>query len=230
VTDGINTQVLPIGIDPSGTDEFDLGLDVLAPPMPPAGAFGTLLEWKNEQYFKDIRDNTTNVKKFVLRYQSQTGGSIVLSWDSSSLSLLGDFQIVDDITGTLFSFNMMTADSLEISSSQFITDKLRIVVNIDLTGTENHKDQSPIIYLLEQNYPNPFNSLTLIKFTLLKSEYTTLKVFNIVGKEVTTIKSDKLNQGNHAYEFDGINLASGVYYYQLVAGEYREVKKMILLK
>ncbi len=58
----------------------------------------------------------------------------------------------------------------------------------------------------------------------------TLKIFNILGKEVATIVSNKLNQGNHTYKFVGKNLASGVYYYQLVAGEFREVKKMILLR
>jgi flagellar hook assembly protein FlgD len=59
---------------------------------------------------------------------------------------------------------------------------------------------------------------------------TTLKVYNILGKEVSTIVSKRLNQGNHTYTFDGKNLASGIYYYQLVAGEYRGVKKMILIK
>jgi len=55
-------------------------------------------------------------------------------------------------------------------------------------------------------------------------------VYNILGKEVSTLVSRKLNQGNHTYTFDGKNLASGIYYYQLVAGEYREVKKMIMIK
>ena len=85
-------------------------------------------------------------------------------------------------------------------------------------------------YVLRQNYPNPFNPSTTIEFTLPKSEYVKLKIFNILGKEVATLVSRKLNQGNHTYQFDGKDLASGVYYYQLAAGEYREVKKMILLR
>jgi hypothetical protein len=88
----------------------------------------------------------------------------------------------------------------------------------------------PNAIYLSQNYPNPFNPSTKIEFTLPKSEHTTLKVFNILGKEVSTLVSKKLNQGNHTYTFDGKNLASGIYYYQLVAGEYREVRKMILLR
>ncbi len=85
-------------------------------------------------------------------------------------------------------------------------------------------------YELFQNYPNPFNPSTTIKFQIPNSKFTTLKVYNILGKEVATLVSRKLNQGNHTYTFDGKNLASGIYYYQLVAGEHREVKKMILLR
>jgi len=88
----------------------------------------------------------------------------------------------------------------------------------------------PKHYELHQNYPNPFNPSTTIEFDLPKSEFVELKVFNILGKEVSTILSNKLNQGNHSYQFDGKTLASGIYYYQLVAGEYKEVKKMILIK
>jgi len=85
-------------------------------------------------------------------------------------------------------------------------------------------------FALSQNYPNPFNPSTTIEFRLPQPEYVELKIYNILGKEVMTLVSMKLNQGNFNYTFDGINLASGIYCYQLVAGEYMEAKKMILLK
>jgi len=85
-------------------------------------------------------------------------------------------------------------------------------------------------FSLSQNYPNPFNPSTTIEFTLPKSEFVELKIYNILGKEVSILVSKKLNQGNYTYTFDGSNLASGVYYYQLVAGDFRQVKKMILLR
>jgi hypothetical protein len=88
----------------------------------------------------------------------------------------------------------------------------------------------PVAFTLSHNYPNPFNPSTSIEFTLPKSEFVELKIFNVLGKEVATLVSKKLNQGNHTYQFDGKNLASGIYYYQLVAGDFKEVKKMILLK
>jgi len=88
----------------------------------------------------------------------------------------------------------------------------------------------PEEFSLKQNYPNPFNPSTTIKFQIPTSEFITLKVYNILGEEVATLVSKKLNIGNHTYTFDGKNLASGIYYYQLVAGDYREVRKMIMLK
>ncbi|TFH46761.1 MAG: T9SS type A sorting domain-containing protein, partial [ANME-2 cluster archaeon] len=100
----------------------------------------------------------------------------------------------------------------------------------DITNVEEDLTSIPSYLALSQNYPNPFNPSTTIEFSLPKSEFVELKVYNILGKEVETLVSNKLNQGNHTYTFDGKNLASGVYYYQLVAGDYREVKKMILLK
>jgi uncharacterized protein (TIGR02145 family) len=99
---------------------------------------------------------------------------------------------------------------------------------------------------LLQNYPNPFNPSTTIEFTLPKSEFVELKVYYILGKEIFILESKKLNQGRYTYTFDGSKLASGIYYYQLTAGDpstdlsraesrgsgqiFREVRKMILLR
>ena len=107
-----------------------------------------------------------------------------------------------------------------------------IHLTIDETSDikENLLQHREMKYMISQNYPNPFNPSTTIEFTLPKSEFTTLKVYNILGKEVANLVKAQLNQGNHRYQFDGSNLASGVYYYHLVAGDYRVVKKMILIR
>jgi hypothetical protein len=107
-------------------------------------------------------------------------------------------------------------------------------VPLRVQGTTNIEEESvsflPGSYILHQNYPNPFNPSTTIILELPKSVLVELNVYDILGRYVSTIVSNKLNQGNYTYTFDGQNLASGIYYYQLVAGEYREVKKMILIK
>lgn len=85
-------------------------------------------------------------------------------------------------------------------------------------------------FVLMQNYPNPFNPTTVISWQLAVSSHVDLSVYNLLGEKVATLVSERMNAGYHTYQFDGKNLASGVYYYQLVAGDFREVKKMILLR
>jgi hypothetical protein len=99
-----------------------------------------------------------------------------------------------------------------------------------ITGISVTNQVSPDNFSLKQNYPNPFNPSTTIEFTLPNPEYVKLKVYNILGKAVSTLVSRKLNQGNHTYTFDGKNLASGLYYYRIQAGKFQDMKKMILLK
>ena len=112
----------------------------------------------------------------------------------------------------------------------FWNDTFSVFVHKDPLGLAKNDENIPLEFALKQNYPNPFNPSTSIEFSLPKPEYVELKVYNIIGEQVVTLVSNKLNSGNHTYQFDGKNLASGVYYYQLTAGEYREVKKMILLR
>jgi hypothetical protein len=85
-------------------------------------------------------------------------------------------------------------------------------------------------FSLSQNYPNPFNPTTIIEFTLPKTSEVSLKVFNILGEEVTILVSDRLSTGSYSYKWDASNLASGVYLYRLQAGDYVEIRKMILMR
>ena len=84
--------------------------------------------------------------------------------------------------------------------------------------------------MLYQNYPNPFNPVTNIKFSVLKSGQVTLKVYDIKGSEIATLVNMQMNSGSYVYDFNAANLPSGAYFYKLTAGEFTEVKKMILVK
>ncbi len=97
-----------------------------------------------------------------------------------------------------------------------------------VTGVQNNF--VPSDYSLYQNYPNPFNPSTTIKFDLPVSDFVTIKVYDIAGREVTTIIDKKMSAGTHELKFDGSKLASGVYFYRLETPRNIEVKKMILLK
>jgi len=93
-------------------------------------------------------------------------------------------------------------------------------------------------YALNQNYPNPFNPSTTIEFSIPKTEYVTLKIYNILGKEVTTLVSDKLTPGIHKYTWDATDFASGLYYYRIETSDpstssgqlFVKTRKLLLIK
>jgi len=89
---------------------------------------------------------------------------------------------------------------------------------------------NPKIYHLKQNFPNPFNPSTKIKYSLLKSENVKIEIFNLLGQKIETLLNGQMPAGLHEIEFTDKNLPSGIYLYRIQAGEYHEVKKMILLK
>jgi hypothetical protein len=85
-------------------------------------------------------------------------------------------------------------------------------------------------FALAQNYPNPFNPTTNIHYTLPKSEFVSVKIFNILGQEVQTLVSEQQTAGEYTVRFDASRLTTGVYFYQLHAGSFSEVRKMMLVK
>lgn len=89
---------------------------------------------------------------------------------------------------------------------------------------------SPVNFQLEQNFPNPFNPRTNIKFSLPEPGFTSLVIYDILGNEVSILLNEVKSAGEYQFEFDASDLNSGIYYYQLISGSYRETRKMVLLK
>jgi len=100
----------------------------------------------------------------------------------------------------------------------------------DSTISVIQDDNPQLTYRLEQNYPNPFNSSTIIRFQISRREFVTLKVYDILGREVATLINAEKPAGNYKVEFNAQNLTSGVYVYRLQAGIFSDVKKLLLLK
>jgi hypothetical protein len=99
-----------------------------------------------------------------------------------------------------------------------------------LTSVEPITNTVPQQVTLSQNYPNPFNPSTEIEFTVVKSGVTTLKVYDMLGKEVVTLVNESLNPGTFRTRLDGARLSSGTYFYTLTTGQTRITKKMLLMK
>jgi hypothetical protein len=104
-----------------------------------------------------------------------------------------------------------------------------------LIGIINISYEVPAKFELTQNYPNPFNPTTKFKFSLPKESDVSIVVFDITGRVVNTLANAKFGAGQYEVDWDGRNsmnnqIASGVYFYKIIAGNYTDVKKMILLK
>jgi hypothetical protein len=88
----------------------------------------------------------------------------------------------------------------------------------------------PTNFSLSQNYPNPFNPTTIISYSIPKSAVVTLKVYDVLGKEIAILINGNQNVGTYNVSFDASHFSSGVYFYQLMSGNYTSIKKMIILK
>jgi len=105
----------------------------------------------------------------------------------------------------------------------------RLLTN-QLIGIPNIGSETPVNYSLYQNYPNPFNPNTNITFDLPKGEFTSLKVFDILGREVSVLVNEFKQQGRYSINFNAFELSSGIYFYSLQSGNITITKKMILSK
>ena len=99
-----------------------------------------------------------------------------------------------------------------------------------VTALDGETDQLPDKFALEQNYPNPFNPSTTIKYSIPNQTNVTIKVFDVLGCEVTTLVNEEKPAGTYEVTYDASGFSSGVYFYKLKAGNYVETKEMILLR
>ncbi|MBI5471547.1 MAG: T9SS type A sorting domain-containing protein [Ignavibacteriae bacterium] len=97
-------------------------------------------------------------------------------------------------------------------------------------SVDQNRPAQPEEFALRQNYPNPFNPTTVIRFTISSSQFTTLKVFDVLGREVATLVNEVKQPGEYTQPFDPAGLPSGVYFYRLTAGSFTETRRMLLLR
>jgi len=97
-------------------------------------------------------------------------------------------------------------------------------------GIHNGGTETPVNYSLSQNYPNPFNPTTIINYQIPKAGNVKLVVYDVQGKETAILVSQKQSAGSYSVDFNGNDLATGIYFYQLTAGDFTNTKKMLLIK
>jgi len=99
-----------------------------------------------------------------------------------------------------------------------------------ITSVETFSTDLPSQFSLDQKYPNPFNPKTTINYSVSQVSFVTIKVYDVLGREVATIVNENKPVGNYRVEFDSGKLVSGIYFYRLQAGNFIQTKKMVLLK
>ncbi len=186
------------------------------------------------QFIQEEFTDLSDVKTWQVQvYSKNTDQEHVLSWDNQSASDQNLYVYLVDMEREEI-IPMHQETEYRFKPSQNVTR-----FKIYATQDASFKPQIvPLVYKLQQNYPNPFNPKTTIRFGLPEEadgKQVTLKIFDVLGREVRTLYSGKLSKGYHKFEWDGTNqarrqVASGVYFYQLISGKKKLVRKMVLLR
>lgn len=172
----------------------------------------------------------------VIFYQAPAGSQdVTVEIDSQPINVsLTGTGVPDDSTGlnvltSVVSLSSAGDKTVKITGSNVLVDWIQFVRK-DIVSSVKGRSGVPNGFELSQNYPNPFNPTTNINFSIAKASNVKLIVYNVLGQKVKTLVNTFMNAGAYTVDFNGTNLASGVYLYNIEAGDFRISKKMILLK
>jgi hypothetical protein len=199
--------------------------------------------------FGNTRDSSSIFPGFwIITTSSQTVdafGTIVLPWNTfDALRISAVDQIEEYAGGILISqytntyFNWLTKnggifeadlDSNSATTGTVALSSASLTQIVNTTSVEN-ENNPPSDFVLYQNYPNPFNPATIIKYNIPYYSNVTLKVYDVIGKEVATLVNESKSAGNYEVVFKADNLSSGIYFYKLISGDVVQTKKMVLLR
>ncbi|HAP34958.1 MAG TPA: hypothetical protein DCQ28_03095 [Bacteroidetes bacterium] len=174
-------------------------------------------------------------------YRVQIDGDSVLTnassvfWSITELAKYADAWTIKPLSGTAFAQTDMLQNGFVIipegaASRDILIIKTGAKYTKVLTSVDDQQIESPREFSLSQNFPNPFNPETKIQYALPSTERVSLKVFDILGKEVATLVNQVQQQGHYTVRFNGTALSSGMYFYRIQTGSYISVKRMILIK
>ncbi len=199
------------------------------------GNNGTILRSTN--WGKTWSANTQYLTSEHLRSIDYYGPKVTVCGDNGKIMTSSDFGFffVDQLNAenrnlygvALKGFNVGVAVG-EIGSAAF--GALFFTSANGVVGITQNGSEVPTVYSLSQNFPNPFNPVTKINFALPKQGLVTLKVYDMLGREVSTLVNEVKSAGNYTVDFNGSKMTSGVYFYKIQSNGYTEIKKMTLIK
>ena len=165
---------------------------------------------------------------------NQSGGKILLRLDGNNIGTILDVPATGGWQNweSIFARNVSIIQGSHDFEATFFFEGFNLnLFDFSLTSSGINREQGvPLKYELLQNFPNPFNPSTKIKFSIIKNQYVSLKIYNSIGKEIAELINKDLSAGTYSVEWNAKNFASGVYYYSIITENYTDYKKMILLK
>ncbi|RPI18211.1 MAG: T9SS C-terminal target domain-containing protein [Ignavibacteriae bacterium] len=181
----------------------------------------------NENIFvtgNELNGSSEPISGYTIKYEYTVGFALWTENLKGSYTQVDLRDIAIDINGDPIVIGKVTPSTP--NNTFYITMKYN---STDGGGDYFVKDKDEI-YSLSQNYPNPFNPSTQIKFSIPKSSFVTLKIYDILGREIKELLNEFKEAGNYNVTFDGSNLSSGMYFYKLIADDYTDIKRMTLIK
>lgn len=195
------------------------------------GSNGTIIHTTNGGNNWSYQTSGVNNGLCSVYFTSSTNGWIVGYHGLILYTTDGGDHWIPQISGVIENLNSVNFPS---STTGYAVGNSGIILKTTNGGItfvqENLKVSNSNVFLLSQNYPNPFNPTTYIEYQTPNSELILLKILDVLGDEVATLVNEVLPAGRYIVKFDGSNLASGIYFYQLKAGNFTSTKKIILLK
>ncbi len=195
-------------------------LDLSMPPPFPEAEFDARFD--AGEYIKTVSPDS-GIVELVINVEAEAY-PVTVNWDLNPENGI-EYSINTGGMGKQMGSNRLTRLGSNIMTSSS-GGKFRLNAQVG-HGT---KDVLPTKYLLAQNYPNPFNPLTIIKYDLPADQYVTLKVYDVLGREVYTLVDDNVIAGYQQVSFNANQYSSGVYFYKITAGNFVQTKKLLLLK
>ncbi len=185
--------------------------------------------------FDDAGDNLVSI-------DPNTGAGTIIGSLGVDAGLFAQDADFDPTTGNLYwtTFNGSSGElrSVDVNTgnSTLITTWSADLVSFGIfgdcppTGVGQGSNEVPLEYELSQNYPNPFNPTTTISLSIPQSGLVSLKIYDVLGREVAELFNEVVSAGRYQYQWDAAGYSSGTYYYKIAAGEFFETKKLLLIR
>jgi hypothetical protein len=220
------------GINAGATSGFDAQYDFPHPPNPPSQDYVFLAfphpEWESivgPNFSRDIRSPESSVSWVFQVGSTGEATPATLQWDAAAIPAGVTLELTDfGNAGT--KINMKSTNNYLLTINGI--DTLQIASTT--VGVEQQPPSIPTTFGLSQNFPNPFNPKTVISYQLPVASMTSLKIYDILGREIAALVNEVKSPGWYSIQWNAQNLPSGIYFYRLEAGSFVETRKLVLLK